>query len=115
MSAGAQRVRQLEHQRALCFFDTDQEHIDTRSRVWQQRAIPQQFREYDIAHTESRGRQIDVAHRSEEPVIASATADGAQLALSIEDLEHGAGIVCEPPHDRWIEADELTEVHLLEA
>ena len=41
---------------------------------------------------------------AEQVVVAAAAADGAQLALGVEQLEDGAGVVGEPAHDGEVEA-----------
>jgi ABC-type amino acid transport substrate-binding protein len=76
----------------------------------------EQFGEDDVAHAEAEAGQIDAAMGDEfdEVIVAAAAGDGAELALAVEGLEDGAGVVGEAADDAVIDFDEGTETPGLE-
>mmetsp|Transcript_7651 Transcript_7651/g.14216 ORF Transcript_7651/g.14216 Transcript_7651/m.14216 type:complete len:507 (+) Transcript_7651:167-1687(+) len=50
---------------------------------------------------------------AEQAVVSSAATDGAKLLLSIETLKDDAGVVGEPPYDRGVKDEEVSETVVL--
>src|SRR5205823_12956318 len=78
-------------------------------------ALAQQLSQHDVAHAEAERREIDVPERLQQRVIASAAANGAELSLRVEELEHNPRVVREPTNDLEIDRDPVENAEALKA
>ena len=96
-------MRQREHVRQIVLGDEREKHIDARTSRRHQALVLQKLGQHDVAHPEPQRRQVHTAQGLEQVVVAPATADGAQRPPGVEQLEHDAGVVGQPPNDREID------------
>src|SRR4051812_9765408 len=79
-----------------------------------QPAVLEQLAQHNIAHAETKRRQVGAAETAEQRVIASAAADGAQCTLRVKELEDGPRVVRQAANNRRIEINPFSETHFTE-
>src|SRR5262245_49683627 len=74
-------------------------------------SFPQEFKQNHVAHAKTECRQVDLApaHELDQIVVASASGDGAELALPVERFEDDSGVVGQAANHVIIDFDVITE------
>ena len=107
-AAFPQGMRKLKHRGEIVAADRDQKGAELDRRLGCHAALLEELAEHNISHPEPQGGKV------EEAVISAAAGDRTQSLLRVEQLEHDARVIREPPDDRQVDRDEITEAHTLE-
>ena len=104
-------MSQPQHRLDVLARDRHQERVEPLAAPGHHIVLLEQLAQNDVAHREARGGEVHAPQGLQQPVVASAAADGAQRAPHVKQLEHDAGVVVEPPHYGEVHVDEVTEPH----
>ncbi len=105
----AQSFGDADRRRTLRLAERTHDVVESARQRREQAVVGEQLGDHDVAEAEADRRDRRPAERFEQPVVATAAAHRAQLALGVVGLEDDAGVVGETAHHRSVEVHVLRD------